>query len=290
MKPFQKTLTLTAVGALALLATPAGPVLADQQKWSSQYVHWSFDELGRGGVEHRPAGLDSGAQHGRLLAGSMGLERDQRRRLHGAQQGQGSQNVRFSIWNATDASGQQCRTFGGEGIGYTCELPVEIDPDKFYRLRLWRTEAVADGQWWGAWVIEANADGDLVEHHIGQIKAPVGAKTIDPQRISNFAEYFGPAVPACADVPLSIVGFTPPAVNYHGAGTGVYGGYSSFSHSDKAEGNLCQDGTESQGAFITARVHDFGFAEGALVFMGGQTSDHVLDAAKHPTPDDMPDS
>jgi len=58
------------------------------------------------------------------------------------------------------------------------------------------------------------------------------------QSISNFAEYFGPAVPACADVRLSIVGFTPPAVNYHGAGTGTYGGYSSFSHAAKAEGPL----------------------------------------------------
>jgi len=48
------------------------------------------------------------------------------------------------------------------------------------------------------------------------------------------------------------------------------------------------DDTESQGAFITAKVHDFSFAEGAMVFMGGQRSDHALDAAKHPTPDDMP--
>lgn len=48
------------------------------------------------------------------------------------------------------------------------------------------------------------------------------------------------------------------------------------------------DDTESQGAFITAKVHDFSFADGATVFMGGQRSDHALDAAKHPTPDDMP--
>lgn len=290
MKPIHKTLTLTAIGAVALIATQAGPALADQQKWSSQYVHWSFDDAveevwnidqqvwipvpntaGYWPVQWGWNDLSDG--------GYMGL-----------QQGHGSQNVRFSIWNATEASGSDCRTFGGEGIGYTCELPVQIDAGKFYRLRLWRTEAADDGQWWGAWLIEENAPGELVEHHIGQIKAPVAAKTIDPQSISNFAEYFGPAVPACEDVPLSIVGFTPPAVNYHGAGTGAYGGYSSFSHSDKADGNQCEDGTEGQGAFITAKTYDFGFAEGAMVFMGGQTSDHDLDDAKHPTPGDMPDS
>ena len=207
------------------------------------------------------------------------------------QQGDGQQNVRFSIWDATTAEGPNCRTFDGEGIGYTCILNVTIDTKKFYRYRLYRMATEPDGQWWGGWLIEGDASGTLVEHYIGRIKAPTGAQSVDPAQINNFVEFFGGAVPRCRDVPLSIAGLTPPAVNYLGKGTGVYGGYTVFNYSNTAEGNHCVNGNQGDGAIITAEPYDHGFATGVMMFMGGGTAEQqVPNPILYPTPPDMPDS
>jgi hypothetical protein len=276
------------LGAVSCLIQSAH---ADQQKWSSQYLTWTpdgtvkevwnIDQLVWIPQPNADSYWPMQWQFARLgSVGYMGLQ----------QADGGSQNVRFSIWNATAASGSSCKAFGGEGVGQTCTLPVKISTGKYYRLRLWRLDADKDGQWWGGWLIEGDGKGGLVEHMIGSIKAPAGATVIDPGSISNFAEYWGDAVPHCAKVPLSIVGFTPPAVNYKGKGTGVYEGHYRYNGSNKASGNHCSTGRENDGALISAKPFNFGFANGVMMFLGGTSAFHTLDPKKHPTPRNMPKS
>ncbi len=264
-----------------------------QQQWSSQYVNWTFD-----GKVKEVWNIDQQVwfpqpnnssywpvqwtfSGGGDVGGYMGIQQ---------QAVASDQNVRFSIWNATAAQGSNCKPFGGEGIGQTCTLSIQIDINKFYRLRLWRLAEEPDGQWWGGWLIEVGAKGVLTEHFIGQIKAPAGMNTVDPNSITNFVEYFGDSFATCDSVPLSIVGFTPPAVNYNGAGSGSYQGYSSYQGSTKASGNHCVTGKEDNGAFISAKPYNFGFANGVMMFLGGTLGQHMLDPKTHPTPPDMPDS
>ena len=271
------------------ISTPSAS--AQQQQWASQYVNWKFDgsvkEVWNIDQEVWIPQANSTSYwptqwgfNGLSYGGYIGLQ----------QASAADQNVRFSIWNATAAEGPQCRKFDGEGIGQTCVLNVKIDPNKFYRLRVWRLDADASGQWWGGWLIETGSRGALVESYIGRIKAPVAAKSIDPGSITNFVENWGPAVVKCGGVPLSIVGFTPPAVNSSGKGSGKYQGSSMYSGSQKAPDNRCSTGNENNGAIISAKPYNFGFANGVMMFLGGTAPQQVLDPRTHPTPPDMPHS
>lgn len=275
--------------ALAAVGTRIRSVSAEQQQWASQYVNWTFDKRVNevwnidqqvwfpqpGDSSFWPIQWDfNGADFG----GYLGLQ----------QQGSaGDQNVRFSIWNAISAQGSNCKPFGGEGVGQTCTLAAKIDTKKFYRLRLWRLAKEKDGQWWGGWLIYADAKGTLNENLIGRIKAPAAATTIDPNSISNFVEYFGNSFKRCQSVPLSIVGFTPPAVNYNKA-TGSYQGHSKYGGSKRAERNSCSTGEQNRGAFVSVNPYEFGFAKGVMMFLGGTLAQHVLDMYAHPTPPEMP--
>jgi hypothetical protein len=279
----------TCLIALAAVGGGTRVVSAEQQLWASQYVNWTFDKSVNevwnfdqqvwfpqpGNSSFWPIQWDfNGADFG----GYMGLQQ---------QASAGDQNVRFSIWNATSAQGPNCKPFDGEGIGQTCTLAAKIDTKKFYRLRLWRLAKEQNGQWWGGWLIEADAKGTLTENFIGRIKAPATATTIDPHSISNFVEYFGDSFKKCERVPLSIVGFTPPAVNYNKA-TGSYQAHAKYGGSQRAEGNSCSVGQQSKGAFISAKPYEFGFAKGVMMFLGSTLGQHVLDKNTHPTPTGMP--
>jgi hypothetical protein len=281
-----------AILGLTLFMMDSPAAHAHQQSWASQYVNWRLSDPTVTEVWNvdqdvwipRTAnssfwplvwdwkGSDSG--------GYLGLQ----------QQGDGKQNVRFSIWDAKAAEGPNCRTFDGEGLGYTCVRNLTIDTEKFYRYRLYRLTTEPDGQWWGGWLIETDAKGALVEHYIGRIKAPAGTRSVDPGQINNFVEYFGDAVRRCKNVPLSIAGLAPPAVNYGGKGTGIYGGYTLFDHSTKAAGNHCTDGNQGDGAIITAVRDNHFFVAGIMMFMGGTAAQHETDPIRYPTPLELPDS
>lgn len=262
-----------------------------QQQWASQYDFWNFNNnLDVRNIDQQvwlPQpntssywALQWSWKGANGVGGYMGLQ----------QGGDGAQQVRFSLWNAIACRNGSCTPFGGEGVGYTCVLPITINTGKFYRYRLWRQEADSDGIWWGAWLIEED-NGILIEHSIGGIKVPLSYNIVDPSSIQNFVEYFGSEMD-CKEVPLSIVGYTPPAVNYHGKGTGVYDGYSTYFGSNRADGNTC--GTEKQkygtGALVTAQPFNFGFANGVVMFLGGDNPVPKLNPITHRTPPGMPNS
>jgi len=59
----------------------------------------------------------------------------------------------FSLWNANASSGPGCGRFSGEGSGLSCRLAYPVyDDGNWYRLRVWRLQSDAGGQWWGAWI------------------------------------------------------------------------------------------------------------------------------------------
>lgn len=266
-----KLAAAAAIFGLSPFVLGAQTAHAQQQLWSSQYVNWRLSNPSVTEIWNVDQEVwiprTAAASYWPLVwdwkspesGGYLGLQ----------EQGDGQQTVRFSIWDASAAAGTDCRTFGGEGIGYTCTLPVTIDTQKFYRYRLYRLDGAPDGQWWGGWLIEADASGTVIEHYIGMIKAPVEAQSVDPDHIENFVEYFGDPVSRCRDVPLSITALTPPAVNYSGDAASGYESYTAFNVSEKAEGNHCVDGNQADGAIITAEPFDFGFATGVVMYMGG---------------------
>lgn len=263
--------------------------VAQQQQWASQYVKWTFDKpVDVWNIDQQVwvpipnqtsyMPLQWSWKGGNGVGGYMGLQQGDNAAL---------QNVRFSLWDATEAQGTSCRKFDGEGKGYTCVLPVTIDTRKFYRLRLWKLGAVKDGQWWGGWLIEVT-NGKLTEHMIGKIKVAASYNTVEPSSIINFVEFWGGHRAPCGRVPASVIGFTPPAVNYHGKGTGAYEAYSKYSGSDRAQGNVCRNGTENDGSLVTAKPYNFGFANGVMMFLGGSNMSPSLNKNIYPTPSEMP--
>lgn len=241
-----------------------------QQQWASQYVKWDFQKnLDVWNIDQQ-VWIYQSCNHSFWPLQWSWKDMNETGGYLGLQQNSNDvQNIRFSLWNAIGCRSKNCIPFEGEGEGYTCVLPIIIDRNKFYRYRLWRQESDSEGVWWCAWLIE-EFNGTLVEHFIGSIKVPLSCYVIDPYSICNFVEYWGDNM-ICTDLPMSIVGFTPPAVNYCSKGSGTYERYYTYAGSSKAVDNYC--GTQQQqfgnGALITAQPYDFGFANGVVMFLGG---------------------
>lgn len=130
--------------------------------------------------------------------------------------------VIFSIWNATAAIGS-CQPFAGEGSGYSCRLAYPFTTTKKYRLKLTKGSNTSNGQWWKASVVDTSTFKESV---IGSLLAPIN--NTDFQLPRNFSEYFGAAVPSCADVPVSIANWSPARILPTGAYFTVTPRYQSF--------------------------------------------------------------
>ncbi len=275
---------------IIVLAFNMNTAISQQQQYASQYVNWNFDkslsnvwnidqQVWIPVPNHKSFWpLEWKWVNYPTIGGYLGLFQED-----------GQIKVRFSLWNAIDSKGSACRKFGGEGIGETCSLLVEFDNTKFYRYRVWRLNSDSEGQWWGGWLIESDQNGIIKEHLIGKIKVPKDYNNIEITSIKNFAEYYGDEIQPCEDVPLSLAGFTPPAVNYRGAGTGKYKSYSVFGGSTKSSHNICVTGKEDNGSLITPLEHDFGFAQGVFMYLGGKKSEHIVSRIPQ-NPKDMPDN
>ena len=107
----------------------------------------------------------------------------------------------FSLWNANGASGESCKPFDGEGVGYHCYIPMKVTPDTIYKYRVWRLNSSPEGQWWGAWIND---------EYIGSIR--VESKNVYMGNIIGFSEYYGTDVP-CDKTPRSISDWMIPTLN-----------------------------------------------------------------------------
>lgn len=116
---------------------------------------------------------------------------------------------------------------------------------------MWRLNADAGGQWWGAWIRNMKTG---VDTSIGSLRVPRNQTLLGVP--SNFSEYFGTAV-ACAKVPQSVAYFTQPAANAQGNGTYRYG--STYERSTRGR---CTGGN--------VRLVDLGHTKAAKVTLGGR--------------------
>ncbi|MFF3658738.1 DUF3472 domain-containing protein [Streptomyces olivochromogenes] len=177
--------------------------------------------------------------------GYMGLQTDGTRFNHTT-----GETAIFSLWNA-NASRGSCGPFDGEGTGLSCRLAYPIDRQTDYRLRVWRLNADAGGQWWGAWIRNMRTGVDTA---IGRLRVPRNQTLLGVP--SNFSEYFGTAV-HCDRVPQSVAYFTQPAANAQGNGTYRYG-----STYERSTLGRCTGGN--------VQLVDLGRTKAAKVTLGGR--------------------
>jgi triacylglycerol esterase/lipase EstA (alpha/beta hydrolase family) len=124
----------------------------------------------------------------------------------------------FSAWNADAARGPNCSRFNEEGSGYSCRIAYPIAIGDLYRLRIWRLNADAMGQWWGVWVKNESTGR---EKAVGSLRLPPSYSTI--AAVDNFVDYSGAKV-ACAQVDRSAAVFGQPTANSHGPGKYEFAG------------------------------------------------------------------
>ena len=155
----------------------------------------------------------------------------------------------FSLWDANNAIGPACGTFGGEGEGYSCRLKFPIRSHRVYRLRVWRLETDSSGQWWGAWIKNLYTGRD---RFVGRIRVATEYNLIAAP--TNFSEYFGPAVD-CDAVPMSIAYWSAPKANRGNLG---YEETSQYWYGHRGE---CTGGSVTQRNFMGTK--------GARIIQGG---------------------
>lgn len=264
------------VSILTIFTGILSPGHAQQQQYANAYTFWDFGEAANDveNVEQKiwiamPAPSTQWVMTWAWLAdpahgGYLGFNTDEN----------GKGQALFSLWNASQATGQACKEFGGEGVGWSCRTPFEIRSDAFYQLRLSRTKSEGDGVWWGAWIYENPDSNTPTEYFLGEIKVKSQMNLIRGNSINNFSEYYGQTQEKCSTVPLSILGVAPPAANKDESGN--YRRNSKFKGSSDPQQNPCQTGDEPQGTLFKVENYDFGFANGALIFLGGTRSDHTL--------------
>ena len=186
----------------------------------------------------------------------------------------GNGQMLYSLWNADQAIGENCRKFGGEGVGWSCRKPISLRSDVFYLFRLSRIRTDDTGVWWGAWIIEDPDADQPIEYSLGEIRVKSEMNLIRGNSVYNFSEYFGRTVANCNMVPVSIFGVSPPLANKDENGkfdlVSVFNGYSD------PKRNPCQTGNEPQGSLFTVESYDFGSGPGAIIFFGGTKADHSL--------------
>ena len=212
-----KHVSLVAIQILVIgLLTPVASVASGQHQWGASYLDWDgallnqntsvtqsiqpleissemFWEMGWNWQEIR-SGAYAGIQTNGVLATKE------------SNQGARSDIAIFSIWNATQAqtgSSGACLTFGGEGIGFSCRIPIKVTPGNVYSITI---SGVTDtsGRWWKATFIDQTKN---LEEVIGFIEAPQANLT--STNWNNFIEYWGPAV-SCDKVGQATAKFFTP--------------------------------------------------------------------------------
>jgi hypothetical protein len=162
--------------------------LAPQTYWS---MTWVWDQKNIGGY----AGIQT---NGNLANGTI------------------SNLAIFSIWDATSAvpgpeSG--CLPFGGEGVGYSCRIPIQMIANNRYEITI-SADRERGPKWWKASV--SHLDKNEVKF-IGSIEAPF--ENLQASNWGNFIEYWGPKLD-CSAVRVASAKFysplsTNPNIEFH---------------------------------------------------------------------------
>jgi len=116
----------------------------------------------------------------------------------------------FSIWNGLGAipgDGAGCTRFGGEGIGYSCRIPITLKAGNKYEISF-GVDKARGPQWWIATIADLTQGTKKI---IGSIETnSLNAKA---SNWNNFIEYWGQAVPCDAVGPASAKFYVPTSSN-----------------------------------------------------------------------------
>jgi hypothetical protein len=115
----------------------------------------------------------------------------------------------FSIWNAVGAipgTGAGCTPFGGEGIGYSCRIPIKLVAGNKYEISF-GVDASRGPEWWKATISDLTKGTKSV---IGSIKT--NSRVAKASNWKNFIEYWGQSVP-CNAVGAATAKFYVPTSN-----------------------------------------------------------------------------
>jgi hypothetical protein len=115
----------------------------------------------------------------------------------------------FSVWAADGAEGGTCRTFSGEGDGWTCR----IDPYNWVAGRRYIVSVrIEPSSTSGAWYVASITDTKTrATSSIGRIHVPDGWGQL--QGWVSWTEYFGARPSACSKYPRTGVRFDLPTAN-----------------------------------------------------------------------------
>ncbi len=244
-----------ALGVVAVMPAAAQASSQVQHRDANAYAYWDYNAPG-GYYNHdsemivrRKApssywAMNWGFTGGGEGGGYMGLQTNGNR-FDGSQ----GDTAIVSLWDANAVRNGKCGSFGGEGSGLSCRVPMTIETGTAYRLRVWRLDADAGGQWWGAWVLNERTGREV---HLGELRVEGAKRWMGPAM--HFSEYYGPAR-ACNAVPQSVVDFTQPAADFDGR----Y--YRAYSHFASSHIGACTGGS--------VRVVDWGSTRAARVTLGG---------------------
>ena len=157
-------------------------VLSANTYWSSG---WAWDNISDGGY--------GGIQSKGILA-----------------DGQISDLAIFSIWNATKAipgEGAGCTNFGGEGLGMSCRIPIELVAGNKYKITF-GVDLNKGRDWWFATIGDEAIGTTRVIGWIQNTSSDAYAKNW-----YNFIEYWGQAVPCDAVGEATAKFYVPTSTN-----------------------------------------------------------------------------
>jgi hypothetical protein len=202
---------------LAVILTVVGttPASAAQQQWGASYLDWSGALLSASSTisqviqpleispnmyweagwhwDNVPDGGYGGIQSRGILA-----------------DGTISDLAIFSIWNGIGAipgTGAGCTPFGGEGIGYSCRIPITLVAGNKYEISF-GVDAARGPQWWKATISDLTKGTKNV---IGSIET--NSLLAKASNWNNFIEYWGQAVPCDAVGAASAKFYVPTSDN-----------------------------------------------------------------------------
>jgi hypothetical protein len=265
------------IGILLVIIFGLTSAFAQQQQYANAYAYWDF-----GGDVDDVQNIDQKIWIAKPAPGSQWVlmwswTADP---AHGGYFGfnttaEGSAQALFSLWNADKASGDNCKEFGGEGVGWSCRMPFELKSDVIYKLRLARTRTDNEGVWWGGWIYEESGSETTNEFYLGEIRVKKEMNRIRGNSIMNFSEYYGNVVEKCSTVPFSILVLAPPNANRQGDSEN-YARRSKRNGGTDPNSNPCQTGNEPQGSLF--KVEDFEFlnTDGSVIYFGGTRDEQTM--------------
>ena len=192
-----------------------------QHEWASAYLDWSGASLSRENsvtqiiqpleIANQTYWSMSWVWNDRNIGGYAGIQTK-----GNLANGTVGDLAIFSIWDASSAipgPDSGCLPFGGEGIGYSCRLPITMSANNKYEITI-SPDLERGDKWWKASFTHIDLN---ITKFIGSIEAPFA--NLASSRWGNFIEYWGPKTECDLVKPASTKFYSPkssnPKIEFH---------------------------------------------------------------------------